>query len=173
MIAGCYILSLRDGKRSHSQTSSSSSLTHSQSHDQEVDPVDNYELDPIEYYDQLPPIHEASNEFKQTKGMFKCLGHFLSNLGKNKKKIPEPFTAKAETLWCANPPPLPTLKQIASLPLTDHMEVEPFLPPTNLTSRSGRFSAFLESFMTREQIVEELNQLHDLSNNIETTLQNA
>ncbi|GJS88228.1 hypothetical protein Tco_0770864 [Tanacetum coccineum] len=53
---------LVDEKRPHPQTSSSSSSSHSQSHDQEeeeVDPVSNYELDPIEYCDQLPPIPGA------------------------------------------------------------------------------------------------------------------
>nr|GFC33690.1 hypothetical protein [Tanacetum cinerariifolium] len=107
----------------HPLTSSSSSSAHSQSHDQEeVDSVSNYELDPIEYYDQLPPIPRASAEFKQTRGMFKFLGHFLSNFGKKKKnayrslldkrtstrglllcfgilcRIPKPFALKARTL---------------------------------------------------------------------------
>ncbi|GKC76297.1 hypothetical protein Tco_1130308 [Tanacetum coccineum] len=42
------------------------------------DPVNNYTLDPIPYMNQLPPIEGGeSSEFKQTKGMFKCLFHFL------------------------------------------------------------------------------------------------
>ncbi|GJX03149.1 hypothetical protein Tco_0189065 [Tanacetum coccineum] len=79
---------LVDEKRPHPQTSSSSSSTQSQPQDQEqIDLVDNYTLDPIEYCDQLLPIPGgASEEFKQTKGMFKCFDHFLSNHGKKKKK---------------------------------------------------------------------------------------
>ncbi|GJU17669.1 hypothetical protein Tco_1145635 [Tanacetum coccineum] len=75
-----------DGKRPHPPTSSSFSSSQSQSQNQEDnDPVNNFELEPIEYCNQLPPIPGASEEFKQTKGMFKCLGHFLSNFGKKKK----------------------------------------------------------------------------------------
>ncbi|GJS56437.1 hypothetical protein Tco_0629799 [Tanacetum coccineum] len=45
----------------------------------ENDPVNNFTLDPIPYMNQLPPIKGGeSSEFKQTKGMFKCLFHFLS-----------------------------------------------------------------------------------------------
>ncbi|GJX99358.1 hypothetical protein Tco_0356377 [Tanacetum coccineum] len=44
----------------------------------ESNPMNNYTLD--------PPIKEGeSSEFKQTKGMFKCLGYFHSNLGRKKK----------------------------------------------------------------------------------------
>ncbi|GKC06193.1 hypothetical protein Tco_0997803 [Tanacetum coccineum] len=44
----------------------------------ENDPVDNYTLDPIPYLNQLPPIEGGeSPEFKQTKGLFKCLFHYL------------------------------------------------------------------------------------------------
>ncbi|GJS46129.1 putative reverse transcriptase domain-containing protein [Tanacetum coccineum] len=75
-----------DGKRPHPQTSSGSSSSPSPTLTQgEVYPVDNFTLDPVVYCDQLPPIAiRASKEFKQTKGMFKCLGHFLSTLGKKK-----------------------------------------------------------------------------------------
>ncbi|GJW66338.1 hypothetical protein Tco_0120762 [Tanacetum coccineum] len=53
--------------------------------EEENDMVDNYTLDPLTYIDQLPPIKGGeSSEFKQTKGMFKCFGHFLSNIGKKK-----------------------------------------------------------------------------------------
>ncbi|GJX03502.1 hypothetical protein Tco_0189418 [Tanacetum coccineum] len=46
---------------------------------EENDLVDNYTLDPIPYTNQLPPIEGGNSpEFKQTKGMFKCLFHFLS-----------------------------------------------------------------------------------------------
>ncbi|GJY14559.1 hypothetical protein Tco_0384981 [Tanacetum coccineum] len=78
---------LIDRKRPHPQTSSSSSSSQSQSQEQEqINLIDNYTLDLIEYCNQLPPIlGGASEEFKQTKGMFKCFGHFLSNLEKKKK----------------------------------------------------------------------------------------
>nr|GEV12816.1 transposon Ty3-G Gag-Pol polyprotein [Tanacetum cinerariifolium] len=43
------------------------------------DPMNNYTLDLIPYMNQLSPIKgKESSEFKQTKGMFKCLFHFLS-----------------------------------------------------------------------------------------------
>nr|GEW30087.1 hypothetical protein [Tanacetum cinerariifolium] len=52
---------------------------------EQVEPVDNFYLDLVKYCDQIPPIPEgASEDFKQTKGMFKCFGHFLFNLGKKK-----------------------------------------------------------------------------------------
>ncbi|GKE32458.1 hypothetical protein Tco_1451780 [Tanacetum coccineum] len=42
------------------------------------DPVSNYTLDPIDYMNQLPPIKGGeSPEFKQTKGLFKCLFYYL------------------------------------------------------------------------------------------------
>ncbi|GJX16887.1 hypothetical protein Tco_0217719 [Tanacetum coccineum] len=68
--------------------SGSSESTSSSSHQEEkIDPVNNFTLDPIPYINQLPPFDGGeSSEFKQTKGMFKCLGHFLSNLKKKKKK---------------------------------------------------------------------------------------
>ncbi|GJS91663.1 hypothetical protein Tco_0774299 [Tanacetum coccineum] len=75
-----------DGKRPYPQTSFRSSSSPSPTPNQEqIDLVDNYTLDPVVYYDQLPPIPGgASEEFKQTKGVFKFFGHFLSNLGKKK-----------------------------------------------------------------------------------------
>ncbi|GJR11456.1 hypothetical protein Tco_0794108 [Tanacetum coccineum] len=79
---------LVDGKRPHPPTptpsTSSSSQSPSQSQEQ-INPVDKYTLDPSEYCNQLPPIPGASEEYKQIKGMFKCLGYFLSNFGKKKK----------------------------------------------------------------------------------------
>ncbi|GJR12840.1 hypothetical protein Tco_0795492 [Tanacetum coccineum] len=76
-----------DRKRPHPQTSfgSSSSSPSPTPNQEENDTVDNYTLDPVEYINQLPPIEGGeSPEFKQTKGMFKCFGHFLSNLEKKK-----------------------------------------------------------------------------------------
>ncbi|GJZ83270.1 hypothetical protein Tco_0648443 [Tanacetum coccineum] len=75
-----------DGKRPHPQTSSGSSSSPSPTPNQEEnDPLDNYTLDPVVYMNLLPPIPGGeSPEFKQTKVMFKFVGHFLSNLGKKK-----------------------------------------------------------------------------------------
>nr|GFC60146.1 hypothetical protein [Tanacetum cinerariifolium] len=75
-----------DGKRPHPQTSSGSSSSQSPTPTQvEVDSVDNFTLNPVVYCYQLPPIPGGPlEEFKQTKGMFKCFCHFLSNLGKKK-----------------------------------------------------------------------------------------
>ncbi|GKA04596.1 hypothetical protein Tco_0683716 [Tanacetum coccineum] len=78
------------GKRPRLPTStpseSSESTSSSSRQEEENDPVNNFMLDPIPYINQLPPIKGGeSPEFKQTKGMFKCLGHFLSNLGMKKK----------------------------------------------------------------------------------------
>ncbi|GKE54913.1 hypothetical protein Tco_1490069 [Tanacetum coccineum] len=76
-----------DRKRPHPQTplklfGEPSPTPHQEEED---DLVNNYTLDPIADIDQIPPIKGGeSPEFKQTKGMFKCFGHFLSNLGKKK-----------------------------------------------------------------------------------------
>ncbi|GJW12973.1 hypothetical protein Tco_0017106 [Tanacetum coccineum] len=66
----------------------SSESTSSSSHqEEENNPVNNFTLDPIPYINQLSSIEGGeSPKFKQTKGMFKCLGHFLSNLGKRNNK---------------------------------------------------------------------------------------
>ncbi|GJW43370.1 hypothetical protein Tco_0072169 [Tanacetum coccineum] len=46
----------------------------------ENDPMGNYTLNPIDYMNQLPPIEGGeSPEFKQTKGLFKFLFHYLCN----------------------------------------------------------------------------------------------
>ncbi|GJT58810.1 hypothetical protein Tco_1002343 [Tanacetum coccineum] len=67
---------------------SSESPSSSSHQEEESDLVNNYTLDPTSYIDQLPPIEGGESlKFKQTKGMFKCLGHFLSNLGKNKNRF--------------------------------------------------------------------------------------
>ncbi|GJS18475.1 hypothetical protein Tco_0412947 [Tanacetum coccineum] len=65
---------------SGSSESPSTNVNQGTSANQEVpnDPVDNYTLDPITYLNQLPPIKGGeSPEFKQTKGLFKCLFHYL------------------------------------------------------------------------------------------------
>nr|GEY50125.1 hypothetical protein [Tanacetum cinerariifolium] len=75
-----------DGKRPHPQTSSGSSPSPNPTPDQkENNPVDYYTLDLAVYINQLPPIPGGESPgFKQMKGMFKCFGHFLSNLKKKK-----------------------------------------------------------------------------------------
>ncbi|GJZ81681.1 hypothetical protein Tco_0646675 [Tanacetum coccineum] len=81
-----------DGKRPRlptltpSTSKSSDSPSPSPHQGGENNTMNNFTIDPIPYINQLPPIEGGeSSEFKQTKGMFKCLGHFLSNLGKKKK----------------------------------------------------------------------------------------
>ncbi|GJR07833.1 carbohydrate-binding, CenC-like protein [Tanacetum coccineum] len=68
----------------------------------ENDLVDNYTLEPIPYMNQLPHIKgEESLEFKQTKGMFKCLFHYLC-----KKKYDFRTKAGAAGFICSKPVPL-------------------------------------------------------------------
>lgn len=67
------------GKRPHPPTSSSSSMS-------EDDGLPNSRLNPLEYRQQLPSIPNESAEFKQTKGMFKCLGRFLNKINKKLDK---------------------------------------------------------------------------------------
>ncbi|GKA70402.1 hypothetical protein Tco_0776466 [Tanacetum coccineum] len=74
-----------DRKRPHPQTPSELSSPSHTPNQEENDLIDNYTLDLVVYIKQLPPITGGeSPEFKQTKGMFKCFGHFLSNLEKKK-----------------------------------------------------------------------------------------
>ncbi|GKB54368.1 hypothetical protein Tco_0905121 [Tanacetum coccineum] len=62
---------------SNSESSDSPSPTPNQGMENDV--VNNYTLDPIPYMNQLPPIEGGeSPEFKHTKGLFKCLFHFLT-----------------------------------------------------------------------------------------------
>ncbi|GJV92938.1 hypothetical protein Tco_1540751 [Tanacetum coccineum] len=59
-------------------TESSDSPSPTPHQNMENDPVEKYTLDPIPYMNQLPPIEGGeSPKFKQTKGMFKCLFHYL------------------------------------------------------------------------------------------------
>ncbi|GKA77257.1 hypothetical protein Tco_0783718 [Tanacetum coccineum] len=65
---------------SSSSESPPTNVNQGTSANQEVpnDPVDNYTLDPIPYLNQLLPIEGGESlEFKQTKGLFKCLFHYL------------------------------------------------------------------------------------------------
>ncbi|GJX42680.1 hypothetical protein Tco_0257670 [Tanacetum coccineum] len=77
---------MSEGKIPGPQTPLESSGSPSPAQNQEEnDLVDNYTLDPITYINQLPPIEGGeSSKFKQTKGMFKCFEHFLSNFEKKK-----------------------------------------------------------------------------------------
>lgn len=63
--------------RSPSPSSLSSSIS-------EDDVLPNSMLAPLEYLQELPTIKNESEEFKQTKGMWKCLGRYI---GKMKKKF--------------------------------------------------------------------------------------
>ena len=69
---------LPQGKRTHPPSSSSSSSM------SEDDGLPNSRLPPLDYLSQLPEIPNASEEFKQTKGMFKNMGRYF---GKLKKKL--------------------------------------------------------------------------------------
>ena len=69
----------KKGKRTRSSTPSSSSSEMS-----EDDSLPNSKLDPLTYLQQLPALPNESEEFKQTKGMFKNMVRYL---GKIKKKL--------------------------------------------------------------------------------------
>jgi hypothetical protein len=66
------------GKCLHSPSPSSSSSSMS-----EDDGLPNSKLAPLEYLEKLPTIKNESEEFKQTKGIFKCFGRYLGELKKN------------------------------------------------------------------------------------------
>ncbi|GJV24716.1 hypothetical protein Tco_1377411 [Tanacetum coccineum] len=65
---------------------------------------------------------------------------------------PHPFLNNPEDLpsRSTNPPPLPSFQQITSqrLPIIDHIYIEPFFPPINLSRRGNRLSNQLEPFLT-------------------------
>nr|GEX65632.1 hypothetical protein [Tanacetum cinerariifolium] len=184
------------GKIPHPQTptpTESSELPSPTPHqeEEENDPVNNYMLDLIIYIDQLPAIEGGkSSEFKQTKGMFKCFGHFLSNLGKKNQAIPtqginvSPLAPRALVFSTStsspldlhlyltsledipprisNPPPSSSSIGFSQTPLQQTpMDFEPSFPPINL-SRS-RISAQPEPFLSRVQVVQELSQYQDLT----------
>ncbi|WP_254486017.1 hypothetical protein, partial [Salmonella enterica] len=68
------------GKRAKPPTPSSSSLNSSE------DGLPSSHLPPQEYYASLPEIENESAEFKQTKGMFKCLGRMMNKIYKKLDK---------------------------------------------------------------------------------------
>jgi hypothetical protein len=66
------------GKRTRSPSPSSSSSS-DMSNDNKLP---NSKQPPLEYLQELPVISNASEEFKQTKGIFKCFGRYLRKLNK-------------------------------------------------------------------------------------------
>nr|GEW42628.1 hypothetical protein [Tanacetum cinerariifolium] len=89
---------------------------------------------------------------------------------------PHPYLNSLDDLLPRNnnspPPPLDQAKY-QTLPHTTLMDFEPFFAPTNLSRRSNRLSAHQEPFMSQEQILEEMGQLQNLSQNIKIALHNA
>ncbi|GJY92506.1 hypothetical protein Tco_0508288 [Tanacetum coccineum] len=191
------------GKRPHPQTPTPTESSESPSptpyqEKEENDPVDNYTLDPIPYIDQLPPIKGGESlKFKQTKGMFKCFGHFLSNLGKKNQTIPtqgidvsllaprglvfstppsspiepHPYLTILDDLplRSSNPPPLSLSQSLSqTLPLPKPINFEPSFPLMNL-SRS-RMCAQPEPFLSREQVMQQLNQYQDFDRHPEAAI---
>ena len=67
------------GKRTRSPSPSSSSSDMS-----EDGTLPNSKLAPLDYLQQLPTLENESEEFKQTKGMWKCMARYI---GKMKKKL--------------------------------------------------------------------------------------
>ena len=67
------------GKRTRSPSPSSSSSDMSEDGN-----LPNSKLAPIDYVQQLPTLSNESEEFKQTKGMWKCMARYM---GKMKKKL--------------------------------------------------------------------------------------
>jgi hypothetical protein len=65
------------GKRTRSPSPSSSSSDMS-----DGDNLPNSKLPPLDYLQELSVIKNSSEEFKQTKGIFKCFGRYLSKLNK-------------------------------------------------------------------------------------------
>ncbi|GJV24809.1 hypothetical protein Tco_1377504 [Tanacetum coccineum] len=71
------------------------------------------------------------------------------------------------------PPPPPDQINNQTLPHTTLMDFELSFPPTNFSMRSNRLFVQPEPIMSREQVLEEIGQLQDLSQNIEIALHNA
>ncbi|GKA77608.1 hypothetical protein Tco_0784069 [Tanacetum coccineum] len=67
---------------------------------EQVNPVDNHTLEPIEYCNQLPLIPNALEEFKQTKGSSVLV---TSSQLWQEEKTPVPSSAKAGTLLQREP----------------------------------------------------------------------
>ncbi|GKC85704.1 hypothetical protein Tco_1141421 [Tanacetum coccineum] len=71
------------------------------------------------------------------------------------------------------PPPPPNQIHNQTLPQPSLIDFEPFFEPTNLSKRGNRLCAQPEPFMTQEQILQGLEELQDLSQNIDTALHNS
>ncbi|GJW35735.1 hypothetical protein Tco_0058655 [Tanacetum coccineum] len=89
---------------------------------------------------------------------------------------PHPFLNSLDEIppRSTNPPPLPlNPAYYQTLPHTTLMDFEPSISPTNLSRRSNRMFAQPEPFMSQEQMLKEMGQLQDFSQNIESALRNA
>ncbi|GKE80596.1 hypothetical protein Tco_1550596 [Tanacetum coccineum] len=89
---------------------------------------------------------------------------------------PHPYLTSLEDLppRSSNPlPPPPTQGFNQTLPQYTPMDFEPFFPPINLSRRGSRMSAQPELLMSRDQVVQELGQLHDFSHYLEVVIQSA
>ena len=51
------------------------------------DKLPNSKLPPLDYLQELPIISNASEEFKQTKGIFKCFGRYIGKMKKNLDRL--------------------------------------------------------------------------------------
>ncbi|GKF68831.1 hypothetical protein Tco_0198510 [Tanacetum coccineum] len=90
--------------------------------------------------------------------------------------LPHPYLNSLDDLppRSANPPP-PPLDQAyyQTLPHNTLMDFKPSIMPTNRSRRSNRLFAQPKPFMSQEQILEEMGQLQDLSQNIKIALHNS
>ena len=66
-----------DGKRPHPPTDSSDERERQREGEGSSNPLGNTDLDPLDYTNQLPDIPSPSQEWQQTKGIFKCFANFL------------------------------------------------------------------------------------------------
>ncbi|GKD27745.1 hypothetical protein Tco_1233959 [Tanacetum coccineum] len=74
----------------------------------------------------------------------------------------------------SNPPPPPPSQGFnQTLPQYMSMDFEPFFPPINLSRRGSKMSAQPEPLMSRDQVLQELDQLHGFSHHLEAAIQNA
>ncbi|GJW67310.1 hypothetical protein Tco_0121734 [Tanacetum coccineum] len=148
-----------DRKMPHPQTLLESSLSPSPTQNQEEnDPVKNYTLDPIVYINQLLPLA------------------LVFSTPPNSPIEPHPYLNSLDELppRSTNAPPFPHTQGInQTLPQHTPMNFKPFFPPINISRRGSRMSAQPVPFMSRDQVVQELGQLHDSSHNLESANQNA
>ncbi|GJY02869.1 hypothetical protein Tco_0361021 [Tanacetum coccineum] len=89
---------------------------------------------------------------------------------------PHPYLNSLDELppRSSNPPPPPPTQGInQTLPQHTPIDFEPFFPPINLSRRGSRMIAQLEPFMSRDQVMQELGQIHEFSHHLEAAIQNA